>query len=129
MQRLSSPAVSADLARFRTWLQEHNPLSLPESKFLEDDDDLLSLKETSVPLPQRSEARSDLIPLCIVTMALFPLLCFKFITGVLNRMILLAALLAAGLSSLERLDPANFEQHQQWLMACLGASLVAALIF
>ncbi|EXJ88923.1 hypothetical protein A1O3_01987 [Capronia epimyces CBS 606.96] len=128
VQRLTSQALPADIERFRTWLQEHNPLSMPESKFLEEDDDVISLEVPFAP-PQKTEAAPDVIPLCIVTMALFPLLCFKFLTGVLNRLILLTALLAAGLSSLEKLDRAKVEQHQQWLIACFGVSLVAALFF
>jgi len=71
----------------------------------------------------------DLVPLCILTTTLFPLVAFKLITGVLNRMILLTALLAAGLTSLEKLDKSKVEQHQQWIIACFGVSLFAALLF
>ena len=62
-------------------------------------------------------------------MTLFPLLCFKFMTGVLNRMILLVIVLAAGLGSLDKLDGNKVEQHKQWVLACFSVSLLAALLF
>ncbi|EXJ94704.1 hypothetical protein A1O1_03101 [Capronia coronata CBS 617.96] len=126
VQKLSTLAMPADIEQFRAWLQEHNPLSTPEAKFLDDEDDLVSLREASAP-PGHTEPPLDLIALCIVAMALFPLLCFKMITGVLNRLILLTALWAAGCHRLEKLHRVKVEQHQQWLVACFGVSLVAAL--
>ncbi len=140
MQRLSSPAAPEDVSKFRTWLQIHNPLSPPESKFLDDEEDLIEVKgvpSTTVPI-SAPEDGFDLIPVCILVMMLFPLLCFKFVTSVLNRMILLAVLLAAGLSGLEKLDRSTTDPqqrqlrshlHQQWVMACLGISLLAAVCF
>ena len=71
----------------------------------------------------------DLVPLCILTMTLLPLLCFKFMTGVLNRLILLTIVLAAGLGSLDKLDGSRVEQHRQSVVACFGVSLLAAILF
>ncbi|KIX00735.1 uncharacterized protein Z518_09800 [Rhinocladiella mackenziei CBS 650.93] len=134
VQRLSSRAIPAEIDKFRAWLRENNPLSGPESTFLDNEDDLIALKETSTgwdPTGSTSTTTTpDLVPLCILTMTLLPLLCFKLITGVLNRLILLTALLAAGLSGLEKLDRSKGEQqHRQWVLACFGVSFLAALSF
>lgn len=112
------------------WLKDHNPLTVPESKFLDDDDDLISLNDPQKPEGVAdTEPSSDFVPLCIFTMTVLPLLCFKFMSGVLNRLILLTIVLAAGLSSLEKLDKSKVAQHQQWVAACFGVSLLAAILF
>ena len=102
----------------------------PESRFLDDDNDLITIKE---PLKQSSvpatETTPGFLPLCILTMTLLPLLYFKFMTGVLNRLILLTIILAAGLGSLEKLDGSKLEQHKQWIVACFGVSLLVAILF
>lgn len=114
------------------WLRENNPLSTPESKFLDMTDDLISLQDvTTTPPPPSGGSKSllGIVPIYILTTTLLPLLCFKIITGVLNRLIVLAVLLAAGISSLEKLDAAcsKVEQHQQWLFVCFGVSFLAAV--
>ncbi|OAP65415.1 hypothetical protein AYL99_01387 [Fonsecaea erecta] len=130
VRTLSSSPTTTEVAQFRTWLQEHSPLSLPESKFLDDKEDLISLKETTPPTPMHSTGPAlEYVPICILTMTLLPLLCFKFVTGVLNRLILLTIVLAAGYSSLEKLDRSKVEQHRQWVIACFGVSFLAALFF
>ncbi|KIW27971.1 uncharacterized protein PV07_07664 [Cladophialophora immunda] len=130
VRMLSSSPTTTEIAEFRTWLQEHSPLSLPESRFLDDNEDLISLKETTSPASTHSTGPAlEYVPICILTMTLLPLLCFKFVTGVLNRLILLTIVLAAGYSSLEKLDRSKVEQHQQWVIACFGVSFLAALFF
>lgn len=128
VQTVSSSPLPADLEHFRAWLQENNPLSSAESKFLDDEGDLLSLKAAALS-PGTPKSPLDFLPLCILMTTVFPLLCFKFITGVLNRLILLTVLLAAGLGSLEKLDRSKVDQHQQWLIACFGVSLLVAVFF
>ncbi|EXJ73664.1 uncharacterized protein A1O5_03426 [Cladophialophora psammophila CBS 110553] len=130
VRMLSSSPTATEIAQFRTWLREHRPLSLPESKFLDDNEDLISLKETPSSTSTHSAGPAlEYVPICILTMTLIPLLCFKFITGVLNRLILLTIVLAAGYSSLEKLDRSKVEQHQQWVIACFVVSFLAALFF
>lgn len=74
-------------------------------------------------------ASADLVPVCILTTTLFPLLCFKLTTGVLNRMIILVAVLVAGLGSLEKLDRSKVPEHKQLIVACFGVSFFVALLF
>ncbi len=133
----SSSVPVDDIAHFRAWLRENHPLASPESRFLDDDEDLISLnlkEETplvSAPLsqPRGGGVTLDFLPLCILMTTVFPLLCFKFITSVLNRLILLTVLLAAGLSGLEKLDRSKGELHPQWLIACFGVSFLVAVFF
>jgi hypothetical protein len=130
VHRLSTPPPPADVGHFRAWLKEHNPLTHLESRFLDDDEDLISLTDTSnPPKVPAAEVESDFLPLCVLTMTLLPLLSFKFMTGVLNRLIVLTIVLAAGLGSLEKLDRTRAEQHKQWIVACFGVSLLAAILF
>ncbi|OAG36119.1 hypothetical protein AYO21_09659 [Fonsecaea monophora] len=127
---LSSSPTATEITQFQTWLHEHSPLSLSESKFLDNSEDLISLKETTLSTPTHSTGPAlEYVPICILTMTLLPLLCFKFITGVLNRLILLTIVLAAGYSNLEKLDRSKVEQHRQWVIACFGVSFLAALFF
>ena len=105
-------------------------MTYPESRFLDEDEDLISLMEQ----PNYSRGRTmpsppDYLPLCILTMTLLPLLCFKFMTGVLNRLILLVIVLAAGLGGLDKLEGSSVEQHKQWVLACFGVSFLAAMLF
>lgn len=127
VRRLTSPAAPADVERFRVWLRENSPLSTPESKFLDHEDELISLDIGQTTTGAVTSTAADFVPVCILMSALLPLLCFKLITGVLNRFILLVVLLAAGLSGLEKLDRSKAQYHQQWLMAGFGVSLMAAL--
>jgi hypothetical protein len=131
VQRLSSVASPKDIGDFRAWLAQNNPLEAPESQFLDDDQDLIALDHstTSAPATTSSESASDFTALCILTMTLLPLLCFKLISGVLNRIILLVGLLAAGLSSLDKLDAKRKEYHRTWVLACCGVSFLVALLF
>ncbi|KAJ9603585.1 hypothetical protein H2200_011771 [Cladophialophora chaetospira] len=130
VQRLSSTPSTPDIEEFRAWLKEHSPLAYPESRFLDDDEDMILLTETSnAPCVSVTESIPDILPLCILTMMLLPLLCFKFMTGVLNRLILLTIILAAGLGSLEKLPGSQVEQHKQWIVACFGVSFLAAILF
>ncbi|OCT52975.1 hypothetical protein CLCR_10086 [Cladophialophora carrionii] len=117
-------------SHFRAWLKEHNPFTHLESRFLDDDEDLISLTEPSDSSGSpAAEPTSDFLPLCVLTMTLLPMLSFKFMTSVLNRLIVLTIVLAAGLGSLEKLDRARAEQHKQWIVACFGVSLLAAILF
>ncbi|KAL2431201.1 hypothetical protein ABEF95_003727 [Exophiala dermatitidis] len=130
VQRSSPRATATDVRRLRSWLRDNSPLSAAESKFLDDEDDLILLtKATNTTASQAGESVSGSIPFTVLTTALFPLLCFKFVVGISNRLILLTALLTVGLSRLEKLDRAQAAQHQQWLVACFGVSLLAALFF
>ncbi|ETI24945.1 hypothetical protein G647_04315 [Cladophialophora carrionii CBS 160.54] len=130
VHRLTSSPLSAEVGHFRAWLKEHNPLAHLESRFLDDDEDLISLTEPSDSSGSpAAEPTSDFLPLCVLTMTLLPLLSFKFMTSVLNRLIVLTIVLAAGLGSLEKLDRARAEQHKQWIFACFGVSLLAAILF
>ncbi|KAL2441671.1 hypothetical protein ABEF95_016018 [Exophiala dermatitidis] len=132
VQRSTSQATPSDVQRLRSWLRDNNPLSAAESRFLDDEDDLIVLtRATNTTASQAGESVSGTIPFTVLTTALFPLLCFKFIVGISNRLILLTALLAMGLSRLEKLDQAQAaqHQHQQWLVACFGVALLAALFF
>ncbi|KAJ4509230.1 hypothetical protein HRR83_007082 [Exophiala dermatitidis] len=132
VQRSTSQAAPSDVQRLRSWLRDNNPLSAAESRFLDDEDDLILLtKATNTTASQARESVSGSIPFTVLTTALFPLLCFKFVVGISNRLILLTALLAMGLSRLEKLDQAQAaqHQHQQWLVACFGVALLAALFF
>ena len=98
--------------------------------FLDDDEDLISLQHPLTTQHVLSTSPSPgLVPVCILTMTLLPLLFFKVMTGVLNRLILLTILLATGLGSLEKLDVSRAEQHRQLVMACFGVSLLAAMLF
>jgi hypothetical protein len=132
VQTLSSSPIPADVEHFRAWLKKHHPLAHPESQFLDDDEDLISLTEPPNPsCMSAAESTPDFLPLCILTMTLFPLICFKFMSGVLNRLILLVIVLAAGLGSLDKLEgpKVKVEQHKQWVIACFGVSLLAAMLF
>lgn len=128
MQKGPSPANPADIERFRAWLRENKPLSALESKFLDDEQDLFFAEATSTPAMRERPPR-DAILLCILMTVLLPLVSFKFIPGVLNRLILLTILLAVALSNVEKLDGSKVEQHQQWLLACFGVSSLAAVFF
>lgn len=125
------PALPTDIESFRTWLREHEPLSPAESKFLDEDDDLISLEgETSLRSnTARSTTPPDLVPVCILTTTLFPLICFKLTTGVLNRLIVLFAVLVAGLGSLEKMDKSRAQEHKQLVVACFSVSFLVALFF
>ena len=91
---------------------------------------MISLTDTvSPPCSSSTDSTPDILPLCILTMTLLPLLCFKVMTGVLNRLILLTIILAAGLGSLEKLPASKVEQHKQLIVACFGVSLLAAMLF
>ncbi|KIY03150.1 uncharacterized protein Z520_01617 [Fonsecaea multimorphosa CBS 102226] len=130
VRMLSSSPTATEIAQFQAWLQERSPLSLPESKFLDNNEDLISLKETTPSTSTHSAGPAlEYVPICILTMTLLPLLCFKFVTGVLNRLILITIVLAAGYSSLEKLDRSKVQQHRQWVIACFGVSFLAALFF
>ena len=129
VQKLCSTAIPTDVEQFRIWLRENNPLSAPESRFLDEDDDLMILEEGCKTSTARSMAPADLVPLCILTTTLCPLLCFKLTTGVLNRMIILFAVLTAGLGSLEKLDRSKVPEHKQLIVACFGVSFLVALLF
>jgi hypothetical protein len=130
-QRLSSSPTPAEIEHFRTWLKVHNPLTHPESRFLDEDEDLISLTDPPnlAQVPPTMPMPPDFLPLCTLTMTLLPLLCFKFTTSVLNRLIILILVLAAGLGSLDRLDGAKVELHKQWILACFAVSLLAAILF
>lgn len=121
--------MPTDVEEFRCWLRKNKPLSGPESRFLDEDDDLMTLDDGCKAVTARSRASADLVPLCILTTTLFPLLCFKLTTGVLNRMIILVAVLAAGLGSLEKLDGSKVPEHKQLIVACFGVSFLVALLF
>ncbi|KAI1625537.1 hypothetical protein EDD37DRAFT_307519 [Exophiala viscosa] len=127
VQRLSSSAVPSDVETFRAWLKENKPLSAPESKFLDHEDDLISLDTGQPTTSAPASTAAHLVPVCVLMSGLLPLLCFKIINGVLNRLILLAVLLAVGMSFSEKLGTLQAQHHQQWLVACFGVSLMAAL--
>jgi hypothetical protein len=112
-------------------MKEHNPLEHAESRFLDDDDDLVCLEDAVSAAPTLSSTGTtpEFLPLCILIMTLLPLVSFKFMTGVLNRVILLTIVLAAGLGSLEKLEGPRVELHKQWVLACSGVSLLAAILF
>jgi hypothetical protein len=131
VQRLSSVASAKGIGDFRAWLAQNKPLEAPESQFLDEDQDLIALGPSTISTSatMSTESASDLTALCILTMTLLPLLCFKFISGVLNRIILLVGLLAAGLSSLDKLDAKRKEHHRTWVLACCGVSFLVALLF
>ncbi|KEF62652.1 uncharacterized protein A1O9_00625 [Exophiala aquamarina CBS 119918] len=136
VQKQCRTAIPTDIEQFRSWLRKNKPLSGPESRFLDDDNDLMMLLEDDRSNGRAATARSstmmapaDLVPLCILTTTLFPLLCFKLTTGVLNRMIILVAVLAAGLGSLEKLDRSRVPEHKQLIVACFGVSFLVALLF
>lgn len=131
VQSLCSTAIPSDVEQFRCWLQTNKPLSGPESRFLDEDDDLMTLNEkpTRAGTARSNLIPADLVPLCILTTTLFPLLCFKLTTGVLNRMIILVAVLTAGLGSLEKLDRSKVPEHKQLIVACFGVSFLVALLF
>jgi len=44
-------------------------------------------------------------------------------------MIILVAVLTAGLGSLEKLDPSKVPEHKQLIVACFGVSFLVALLF
>lgn len=105
-------------------------MSPAESKFLDEDEDLIVLNEkTSSTTRTPRSTTTDLIPLCILSTTLFPLICFKLTSGVLNRLIVLFAVLVAGLGSLEKLDNSRAQEHKQLVVACFGVSFLVALIF
>ncbi|RVX75318.1 hypothetical protein B0A52_00671 [Exophiala mesophila] len=124
------PAVPAEIESFRTWLRDNKPLTPAESKFLDEVEDLIVLNDkTSSTTRTARSTTPDLIPLCILSTTLFPLICFKLTSGVLNRLIVLFAVLVAGLGSLEKLDNSRAHEHKQLLVACFGVSFLVALIF
>ncbi|KIW11331.1 hypothetical protein PV08_10631 [Exophiala spinifera] len=126
VQRLSASPTQPDLERFRTWMREKNPLSAPESKFLDHEDDLICLTSNSTS-SSATGSNIGFVPACIVSTSLLPLFCFKIVTGVLSRLIILVVLLAVELGSLEKLDRSKVGQHQQWIFACFGVLLLVAL--
>ncbi|KAK5216944.1 hypothetical protein LTR72_009939 [Exophiala xenobiotica] len=128
VQRLSAPASPPDVERFRAWLRQNNPLSAPESRFLDHQEDLICLDGSTAMPSTTAMSPSYSVPGCILATTLGPLLCFKIMTGVLNRLILLVVVLAIGLSSLEKLDRSKVEEHRQWILACFVVSLLAAVI-
>lgn len=101
-------------------------MSALESKFLDEERDLFFAEETSTPAMRERPPRNAIL-LCILTTVLLPLVSFKFISGILNRLILLTILLAVALSNVEKLDGSNVELHQQWFLASFGVSSLAAV--
>jgi hypothetical protein len=128
VERLSAPALPPDVERFRAWLRQNNPLSAPESRFLDHQEDLICLDGSTAMPSTTAMSPSYSVPACILASTLIPLLCFKIMTGVLNRLILLVVVLAVGLSSLEKLDRSKVGEHRQWILACFVVSLLAAVI-
>ncbi|KAK6378960.1 hypothetical protein LTS17_006663 [Exophiala oligosperma] len=126
VQKLSAPPTHTDIDRFRTWLRDNNPLSAPESKFLDHEDDLICLHGNSTASGSAGSI-VGFVPACIVSTTLLPLLCFKIITGILSRLIILVVLLAVELGSLEKVEKSKGGQHQQWIFACFGVLLLVAV--
>lgn len=118
--------AAPDIERFRVWLQEHKPLAKDESRFLDDASDLLSF---ATPVPIRCCRNSTLtIPIYVGLGVLVPLLFFKLITGLLNKLIVLALATIAAHLVADKLGSLKAKVHQAWSLACTGIALFAAVL-
>lgn len=114
MAHTTNPAPADDIARYRAWMAEHEPVAQAEATYLDRAQDLLTLSVTQQPTPS-----THLLPLPSLTLALItsttatalPILLFRIVPAFSSRLTVIL-LLVPSLSFIPR--PAGIGVEGLW---------------
>lgn len=121
---ITSSPTSDESTNFRRWLQTHLSPSSRSIPLFGDGSDLISLKPTQ---PETVLPTFRIIAFSILVNIFFPLLVFKFMSNILNRLIFLSLVMAAGSLALDRSDVKIDLLHRNCIIAFAGISVGTAL--
>lgn len=105
-----TPAHHSDISAYRTWMTEHEPVDEPESRFLENDEDLMILKTRKPspitpihtlhpPDPPQNEK------FLLFAALLIPPIAISLVQGILAKVVIMAILAFTGFIILESQPP------------------------
>ncbi|TID22395.1 hypothetical protein E6O75_ATG11189 [Venturia nashicola] len=96
-----SPAQSTHVSAYRAWMAEHEAVDEAESRFLEDEKDLMALKKKPMQkatspntIPPPADARQE--KLLLIAALFIPPLAISLVPGILAKMVIMAILAFTG---------------------------------
>ncbi|QDS71568.1 hypothetical protein FKW77_005884 [Venturia effusa] len=94
-----TPAQSDDISAYRAWMDEHEPVDEPESRFLGHEKDLMALKKEA-PLKPAAPANSPdprEEKVLLIAALLIPPIAISLVPGIIAKMVIMAILSFSGL--------------------------------
>ena len=127
MDDISRPVIDSESSAYQAWLESR---IFPSSKVHRlAHEDLRAFKSAQPCLNTTSKPSFPFLYLAYTTLinAVLPLLIFKLVNGVLNRLILLSSIVAVGASVQDRLKTKVMQEEMACTVICVCISVFAAI--
>lgn len=129
----TSPAIAADVERYRSWMAENKPVAEAEATYLDKENDLLSLTQpkSDPSLKPSTSTQPTALMIAITSATALPILLFRIIPSFTSRITVVLLLLPsmafvpkpqAACSLLTGKEPRHF------LFVYFGVLMLAALV-
>lgn len=126
VERISEPALTSDLPRYHDWLRERIREEGSTRRLVSNDLRRFSLVRQSASATEYAFQPQYLAYAALVN-AVLPLIVFKVIAGVLNRLIILSLVVVISCVAQEKLHPKVGRDELACTLLCISISAFAAI--